>query len=323
MEQQKSLSIRLQYGKRSKKHHRRYIQHEYRDRSNEKPGIKDNCTIMLNSIYPYQLNSSAFLKLKKEDLEKKGIKRLTFPLKLHILLDYVQAEELSHIVSWQSHGRAFKIHKEKEFVDNVMPLFFKNIKLSSFKRQLNHYSFERITQGHDRGAYHHELFLQGVDFLASKMMRTKVKGTKVRGATSPGNEPDFYKFPKVNDSSKPPLVMASTSLCNANDEMNPHYFQQLNPNSFLNGEMDVDVSSLGYDTSDDEVTYCHEEEMCALIEQHQNPLNLPPKKRDTLDDEWSLENISLESKGSDQLKKQHFSRQELLFMCTFLGGTLA
>jgi hypothetical protein len=291
MEQQNSLSIRRQNGKRPNKHHRRYIQHKYRDHSNEKPGIKDNCMIILSSMHPHELNSSNLLKNK--DIEKNGIEQLAFPLKLHILLDNVEAKELSHIVSWQSHGRAFKIHKEREFVDKVMPLYFKNIKLSSFKRQLNHYEFERITQGRDKGAYYHELFLRGMNFLANKMVRTKVKGTIVRAATSPETEPDFYKMPKVKDSSASPLA------------------------SSPNGEMYLDLSTLGNDTPDDEVKDCNDEEMCALIEQLQNPLDFSPERRDTLSDEWISDNISLESERSDQLM-HIFSRQECLFMCTFL-----
>jgi hypothetical protein len=224
MEEKNSFSITLKNGFTSNNHPRHYIVHNYRDHSQENPGIKDNCATMPSSMYPHKLNS--------KNIEK-GVQKLKFPSKLHNLLDYVQAKEISHIVSWQSHGRAFKIHKEKECVDLVLPFYFEKIKLSSFRRQLNHYGFQRITQGPDKGAYYHELFLRGMSFLAEKMVRIKVRGTMVRGATSPETEPDFYRMPKLNVTSPSTLAIALPNLCKANDEMEAHHVQQINPKSFL------------------------------------------------------------------------------------------
>lgn len=72
--------------------------------------------------------------------------------------------------------------------------YFRQTKLTSFQRQLNLYGFNRVTRGPDAGGYYHELFLRGKDFLCKKMMRTKVKGTGYKAASSPEHEPDFYQM---------------------------------------------------------------------------------------------------------------------------------
>lgn len=43
-----------------------------------------------------------------------------FPEKLHEMLENVEEEGLSHIVSWHPHGRSFAVHKPKEFVTVIM-----------------------------------------------------------------------------------------------------------------------------------------------------------------------------------------------------------
>ena len=62
-----------------------------------------------------------------------------FPIKLHRMLDQTEDEGLDSVVSWLSHGRAFKIHKPKMFALSIMPKFFNQSKYTSFQRQLNLY----------------------------------------------------------------------------------------------------------------------------------------------------------------------------------------
>ncbi len=102
---------------------------------------------------------------------------------------------MDDIICWQPHGRSFQVRKPKDFEQIVMKRFFNQTKISSFRRQLNLYDFKRITHGPDSGSYYHEMFLRGKPLQASKMIRTKVKGTKFRATSSPDAEPNFYTLP--------------------------------------------------------------------------------------------------------------------------------
>ena len=75
--------------------------------------------------------------------------------------------------------------------------YFKQNKLTSFQRQLNLYGFNRLTRGPDAAAYYHEYFLRHREYLAKRMMRQRIKGTKIKGAASPDAEPDFYGMVRV------------------------------------------------------------------------------------------------------------------------------
>jgi len=44
-----------------------------------------------------------------------------FPEKLHHMLNRMDVDGTNSIVSWQPHGRAFAVHKPKEFVQEIMP----------------------------------------------------------------------------------------------------------------------------------------------------------------------------------------------------------
>ena len=45
-----------------------------------------------------------------------------FPVKLHFMLNELEADGLSHIVSWQPHGRCFLVHKQEAFVKQILPM---------------------------------------------------------------------------------------------------------------------------------------------------------------------------------------------------------
>jgi len=138
--------------------------------------------------------------IRKEEINppiSRGGVRCPFPLKLHEMLDQIEKDGHSDVISWQPHGRCFVVHQPKEFVRYVMPLYFNQSKFSSFQRQLNLYGFNRITQGLDKRGYYHELFLRGKRPLTRKISRTKVKGTFVRGRSSPESEPNFYAMPFI------------------------------------------------------------------------------------------------------------------------------
>jgi hypothetical protein len=166
-------------GKTAKQNDRHFVIHNYHDHASD------------------QDESATAEAATANELDKGGLRRhggisVSFPLKLHDVLDQVEADGLANIISWQHHGRCFAIHKPKEFVNHVMPTYFRQTKLTSFQRQLNLYGFNRLTRGSDNGGYYHELFLRGKTFLCKQMIRTKVKGTRFKAASSPEQEPDFY-----------------------------------------------------------------------------------------------------------------------------------
>lgn len=163
-------------GLTAKHNERHFVQHNYHDHALDREDSLDDDT--------------------QEERRRGGVS-VAFPLKLHSVLQQAEADGLGHIVSWQPHGRCFVIHKPQEFTDYVMPRYWKQSKLTSFQRQLNLYGFSRLTRGPDAGGYYHELFLRGKEFLCKQMTRTKVKGTKFKGASSPELEPDFYQMPPV------------------------------------------------------------------------------------------------------------------------------
>lgn len=123
-----------------------------------------------------------------------------FPLKFHRMLDRVREEDQESVVSWISHGRAFKIHKPKDFAATIMPRFFNQSKYTSFQRQLNLYGFSRCCRGRDAGAYHHPYFLRGQQPLAKNIVRTKIKGNGHKTMKLHGVEPDFHAMvPLIDD----------------------------------------------------------------------------------------------------------------------------
>ena len=72
-------------------------------------------------------------------------------------------------------GRAFGIHKPNQFFKEIVPLYFRQSRLSSFKRQLNLYGFELISNGPFRGAYFHDLFQRDRPAMCRRMRRVAVK----------------------------------------------------------------------------------------------------------------------------------------------------
>ena len=173
---------------------RKFVEHNYVDHGDENElsdGCKDDYDHeMLQRYRQYASN------IAKEGLCGKN-KCGPFPFRFHMILSEIENEGKGHIISWLSHGRSFAIHKQGLFQTEIMPKYFKQSKITSFHRQLNLYGFQRLTRGRDCGSYYHEYFLRGKPFLTRKIIRTKVKGTKIRAASSPDDEPNFYAIPPI------------------------------------------------------------------------------------------------------------------------------
>jgi len=123
-----------------------------------------------------------------------------FPEKLHRLLLEVEAAGRCDVISFVANGRAFAIHKPDKFFKEIVPLYFRQSRLSSFKRQLNLYGFELINTGPARGGYYHELFVKDRPELCRRMRRVAVKvSPKDSSADSPqkdATEDDLEKADK-------------------------------------------------------------------------------------------------------------------------------
>lgn len=91
-------------GKTAKMNDRHFVVHNYHDHAN------DTCEDEVQQT-------------QEETHRRRGGVAVAFPLKLHAVLDQVEADGLAHVISWQPHGRCFVIHKPKEFVSHVMPRY--------------------------------------------------------------------------------------------------------------------------------------------------------------------------------------------------------
>ena len=101
--------------------------------------------------------------------------KIPFPLKVQEMLADVEKQGNSHIVSWLPHGKSFRVHKEEEFVAYILPCYFNQSKLTSFTRQLYMYSFQKVQDGPDQGAFFHEKFIRGDKTLCQSIKRKKDK----------------------------------------------------------------------------------------------------------------------------------------------------
>jgi hypothetical protein len=108
--------------------------------------------------------------------EQQPTAEIRFPWKLHRILDDADAKGFSDIVSWVPSENGFKVHKTKDFDEEIMPKYFDKTKYKSFQRQLNMWGFDRVGFGTFKGAYLHPHFIRGKPEQCHFMERTKIKG---------------------------------------------------------------------------------------------------------------------------------------------------
>lgn len=111
-------------------------------------------------------------------------------------------QDVKIIISWQHHGRCFKVHDIKAFENEVLPHFFpQQRKYASFRRQLSIYGFKRLLKtGSDQNGYYHEMFLRGKPYLCRLIPRV-VKKQNAFDNSNLQDEPDFSKMKPM-----PPLL---------------------------------------------------------------------------------------------------------------------
>jgi len=139
----------------------------------------ENQNLLLASQEDYHdfsmMTDQDVLKCNLQHKSKIGVPKDPFPVKLYSILEFSERDGYSSIISWLPHGRAFKVHEEKLFVEKVIPRFFFQSKMSSFQRQVRMYGFNKISYSAevDKGAYYNECFLRGRPGLARAIMRLK------------------------------------------------------------------------------------------------------------------------------------------------------
>jgi hypothetical protein len=118
-------------------------------------------------VYFPKLDLALLTKRTSRDADTK------FPCKLHKLLNDVEEQGLTHIISWHPDGRCFRVHEPDEFVEKILPSYFKKSKYRSFQRQLNLYGFHRITalKPFWESCYHHPEFSRDDESACRKITR--------------------------------------------------------------------------------------------------------------------------------------------------------
>jgi HSF-type DNA-binding len=165
----------------------------------------------------------AWIEQQKNEMQEqlktaRGHVQEQFPLKLYRMLESVNDSSHSKIVSWQSYGRAFKVHDKEKFASEVIPEHFPSLGgFPSFQRQLNIYGFLRlISDGPDQGAYYHELFVRSQLDLCELIQRNETSTHSVRCTYDGTTEPNFAAYPCLPDCrasvSSHPVTESSSSM---------------------------------------------------------------------------------------------------------------
>ena len=119
----------------------------------------------------------------------------SFLVRLRSVLDLAEKDGLSHVVSWQPHGRAFKIHNRKLFCSQLLPTCMDSERYGAFQRVLRRWGFFLMKNGKDEGAYFHRLFVRSDPSLCRgwtpQQMRDAMPDTV--------KEPNFYAGEQVED----------------------------------------------------------------------------------------------------------------------------
>lgn len=148
---------------------------------------------------------------------------LTFPQKL---MEVLSVPEMSDVITWLPHGKGFIILQKRKFSVNVMPLYFKHSKFTSFTRKLNRWGFTRVSKGPEMGAYYHKYFQRGNYLLCMQMhcqSHNKPSATITKDAAedtmdtaSPAPSPKASNFSQIKLSPNVTSAMSHLELDSGN-----------------------------------------------------------------------------------------------------------
>ena len=147
-----------------------------------------------------------------------------FPLKLYrIIYESVQSGK-GDIISFLPHGRAFAVHKPKEFLSQIMPKCFGTgtPRFNTFLKQLNLYGFKRITEGRDKGGYFHPNFIKGQRSRCRMIKRKKTDSKPSKSAAASSSKPIPRKAPPQHRSSEEEKTSSLSVLEQQRLQQDPH-----------------------------------------------------------------------------------------------------
>lgn len=104
---------------------------------------------------------------------------------LHKILLMADTCGYSHVISWIPHGRAFKVHNERDFVKTILPMFTNKTAFSSFQGALERYGFKQIGKGPDKGAWFHPLFVRDLPLLCKGKTSLQMKASAWKNDSTP------------------------------------------------------------------------------------------------------------------------------------------
>lgn len=174
------------------------------------------------------------------------------------MLQQLESEGSTDIVCWQPHGRAFRVNNITAFETIVLPRFFRHSKMSSFRRQLNIYNFNRILIGQDEDAYYHEFFIRNQPELLLNIERIPTKTIGIGRGASVLDPITFYEEAAQDSSTALSATRvdsmsntASTSVDNASQQQSSiqrriHLEQQLLQ---IQNEIDAHTSRMFHNSS--------------------------------------------------------------------------
>lgn len=125
----------------------------------------------MQSLPPSTMNAAAPAPAPRRTSTRKKATR--FPVKL---MQMLSAGQFEHIISWTPDGLSFVVKKPSLLVDEVLPLYFKEVKYTSFTRKLHRWGFVKILRGKELSAYLHKNFQRGNLRLCEQMHCSKTSG---------------------------------------------------------------------------------------------------------------------------------------------------
>lgn len=143
---------------------------------------------------------------------------LSFPMKLHQILEDAETQGFTSTISWMDDGKSFAIGDKDRLENEIMPRYFMSGKFKTFQRSLNLWGFtcERTRDGeHIRlmgSRRHHPLFQRGKPHLCQRMRRIRIKRPGTRNSnTKKERDPSPICMKKVGRSPQVTEEKAPTS----------------------------------------------------------------------------------------------------------------